>query len=297
MENINQNDFAHSELDDDYESDGEIGNVLDNEEYNKPNYLIKIEELVKKGHNFTETYSMTNSVEELKSAYLSNIELFNQNLIKNNLIGTREYFLKESDLQYYLDNLMTSGVHASKLLKKDAVQYIIKHDQELWQKLTQIVLYFLRSEIVQKYINVGFDWIKQNVSLSNQYLTKLKKTILTLDENTFVKLKKATMEINYKFISAVKDDEEIEHENKQNIIKMLIKINSIVAEIKETTDELIQQIEEIFSSDDKVLEFTGQIKDFILTNLDCVISHDIFYYKHIIPQVEHNIINELHNLL
>lgn len=295
MENTNQNDLTHSKLDDAYESDGEIGNVLDSEEYNKLNYIRKLEELVKKGHNFTKNYSMTNSVEELKYAYISNVELFDQNIIKNDLIETREYFLKESNLQYYVDDLNMTGFYASKLIKNSILQYIIKHDQELWKKLTKIILHVLRSEITQKYINVGFEFLERDVSLLNQYINSFKSLILNEDENRFTNLKKSTIEKNYKFIQMVKDNEEIEYENKQDIIKLLIKINSIIEEIKEKRSEIILQVEEIISSEEKILEFVGQFKDFVLTNLDCTIKHDIFYYNHIIPCVEHNLLTNYNN--
>lgn len=285
----------HNNLDDSEISDGEIGDTFDNEKYTKLNCLRKLGELAKLGYKFTEIYSMNNSMEDLNFACKLHYEAYKQNLTKNELAETREYFLKFQDPQYYLDNLWTTGMCSIKLFNMDTLQYVVKYDQELWKILTKLFLYFLRSEFVQKLLNGGFEWLEHNVSSSHQYINSFKCVILTSDENTFIKLKKSTMEQNYKFIQMVKDDDEIEHENRQEIIKLLLHINSIVAEIKETTDDLIQQIEEIFSSNDKIIKFAEQIKNFVLANLECTIKNDVFYCKHIIPRVEQNILSNCGN--
>jgi hypothetical protein len=294
-DNVNPFDLKFDEilsdkLDDTYESDDEIDSVFDNEQYKKINYLRKLGELSNKGHKLDKHYSVNDTIQELEYAYKFNSEIFMFQQSKLKVDSFRTYFLEENNLQYYVDNWMTTGLYCVNMLNIYVLQYIVNHDQELWQKLTQIMLYFLRSEMLQNLINKGFEWIGSNIDTSKSYVNSLKQTILRSDENTFVRLKKSTMEQNYKLISNMEDDNDIEYHNRQEIIKLLIKINSIVSEIKETTGDLLGQIDNIFSSNEKIIEFAEQIKIFIFTNLECTTAHDVFYYKYIVPRVEQNIL-------
>lgn len=275
-----------NKLDNAYESDDDVNDIFNNGQYAKLNYLRKLGELAQAGVKLSQNYSINNTLEELDHAYKFNFEIFKHQLIEKNVNLVRHFFI-EHDLQYYVDNWMHTGMCAYQLLVKDGtIKYVIKYDQELWTQLTKIVLYFLRSDIPQKFIEIGFQWLESNINTYTTHINSFKQLILTSDENTFVKIKKTTMEQNYKFIQALTHDDEIKHENRQEIIKLLIKINSIIAEIKETTDELLEQINELFNSNEKIMEFAKQIKNFIQANLDCVIKDDVFYYKYIIPNIE-----------
>jgi hypothetical protein len=61
------------------------------------------------------------------------------------------------------------------------------------------------------------------------------------------------MERNCKIIQSIKDDTEIEYDNRNEIIAMLIKINTIISDIKETSEDLVEMLNELTASDESFL--------------------------------------------
>lgn len=268
------------------------------EKCKKLKILSKLEELKNLGHNFNQYYSFDNSLDELEIAYKNNYHLYeNKNIIEN--INCRKNNFFEHEIKYYVeDTYIFANIKTDIFfLMKEASsrKYIIKYEPELWKKMTQICFYFLKSERFRNFIETGFEGVKSiSYSKINDGYISFKNLFLKSSNSIyFAELKKSIMDENNKLISEIENDDEIEKENLQEIIKLLMKINSIIAEIKETVEEITIQIDNIVESKFKIIEFMLLIKEFILINVESVTKNDIFYYKYIVPLIEKKINSQI----
>lgn len=257
-------------------------------EIKKLNCLRKITELLQRGCKLDKNYDMNNSLEELEYVYEICLFNFNKLCMEHELIEIRKgFFLYNTHFdQNTCESLKICHLYV-KLLTNGILKYIVENDEILWKQILSVTLHILKSGTIQKFIEIGCEHLKENIcNYNNENTMSFTKSIITnTNQNTFLEFKKTVMSRNLKLIGSVKDDFEIEQTNRDEIIKLLLKINTIVMELKETSEELLEQFETICASNESLLNFVTEIKNFIVNNLDSVTKSDKFYYDHVVPVI------------
>jgi hypothetical protein len=279
MENINDSESDYSDIDEPIEKT-----------YLKLTFLRKLGELANRGVQLDKQYSINDTLEELECSYKLYVKIFQYKIYESEVKQIKKY-LNENTEEECVKKYMETGIVCYKLIDVNISKYVVINEIDVWNKFTRILLHFLRSEIFKKLLDMFTNWIStKNNSMSETFIHTLKESIIN-NPQEFSNMKKYIMDKNYRLICEIKNDNEIEATNRQEIITLLIKINGLIAQMKETTNELLEQIENNFGSSDQITKFINEFKIFILMNYEFIVKNDVFYYKYIIEELKTNILS------
>jgi hypothetical protein len=289
-QNINTDDELDSDI-------IELTSHFESESYKKLNMLKKLEQYRMMGCILDKNYTMVDSLDELTFAYEFQKEFIKQKDVMTSVKSIKDSIQPLSDENMNMMTLMYQASCISHICKEGVLKYILEHDKNIWDIMTGNVYLFLKSEILYSLIESGYNWIKENYKndTTQIYVNKMKGQVLIMSDEDISRIKKQVMERNYKLIQSIKDDLDIEHENRHEIIAMLIKINAIISDIKETSEDLVEMLNNLTSSDENFLEYLDTWKTFVVTNLKCSVKHNVFYNKYIAEEIKNNILKIKNN--
>ena len=233
-------------------------------------------ELEKIGHKLDKHYSLQNSLEELQYAYETNKNNFEEYISNKQIQEIKLYFSSEHELDYYVNNIEQTLQIFQLFLANKNINNIIKNHYELWNTITKIVLYFLRSDNFKKWIHE----LLSNLYIFKNNISNIISSYKDDQKEKVIEAKNMLMKNNYFLICDIKKNKTNNQKESQEMIFLLIKINSFISNL------LSKIIKFEIQSEEELICVINTIKDFCLVNYETIIKYDFLYYQYVIPNIE-----------